>query len=236
MPLTRRYNRPVKRWTSRILTAFCTLFLLAILCVWLRGYWIADHWEVRFIRDYRSPGDIYPIETTIRVASNTGGLGVLIERQHWIGNTVNRWIDPRKTPFESTWTELRPIDPLFHQAYGRNPHVPGLPPPFTADVRESVESYGDKRELLGFGTSRSLAESPQGPYMRSHSFWAPTWSLALLFALLPLRRLTFFFRRRLRRSHGHCPICNYDLRSSPDRCPECGTPRPSSIRASCRSS
>jgi hypothetical protein len=40
--------------------------------------------------------------------------------------------------------------------------------------------------------------------------------------ILPLQRLPSLWRSRLRRRQGRCGKCGYDLRFSPDRCPECG--------------
>lgn len=45
-------------------------------------------------------------------------------------------------------------------------------------------------------------------------------------ALLPGLFLIGAVRRRRRPEPGHCAICGYDLRATPDRCPECGTPVP----------
>jgi len=47
---------------------------------------------------------------------------------------------------------------------------------------------------------------------------------ALVFALLPGLALirSFFIARRKRRSRGLCAGCGYDLRVTPERCPECG--------------
>jgi hypothetical protein len=70
----------------------------------------------------------------------------------------------------------------------------------------------------------------------SGTFWAfryltvPYWLVTSLFALLPIA-WGFHLRRRLRiRSRlkrGLCPSCGYDLRSSTNRCPECGALTPS---------
>jgi hypothetical protein len=51
----------------------------------------------------------------------------------------------------------------------------------------------------------------------------PLWFLALLFAILPALHLRAAMRSRILRRAGHCPRCGYDLRATPDRCPECGT-------------
>lgn len=45
----------------------------------------------------------------------------------------------------------------------------------------------------------------------------------VLAALLPCAMLAAWLRRRRRAAKGHCQECGYDLRASPDRCPECGT-------------
>jgi hypothetical protein len=50
----------------------------------------------------------------------------------------------------------------------------------------------------------------------------PHWFLALLFAILPAFRLLSILRTRRLNRLGICPRCGYDLRATPDRCPECG--------------
>jgi hypothetical protein len=50
----------------------------------------------------------------------------------------------------------------------------------------------------------------------------PHWFLALLFAILPALRLRSILRTRRQNRIGLCQHCGYDLRASPDRCPECG--------------
>jgi hypothetical protein len=46
----------------------------------------------------------------------------------------------------------------------------------------------------------------------------PLWFLVCLSAVLPMLRAL----RRKRKLPGLCPACGYDLRASPERCPECG--------------
>ncbi|HEY8665719.1 MAG TPA: hypothetical protein VIL86_03595 [Tepidisphaeraceae bacterium] len=70
-----------------------------------------------------------------------------------------------------------------------------------------------------------------GGYLRLAGALTPYWLVVALTAPLPLLwAASNIFnareRRRLARV-GLCPVCGYDLRATPARCPECGTPAPS---------
>ena len=47
---------------------------------------------------------------------------------------------------------------------------------------------------------------------------------AMVFAIAPVLMLMAFTRRRREKMKGCCVVCGYDLRATPQRCPECGTP------------
>jgi len=58
-----------------------------------------------------------------------------------------------------------------------------------------------------------------------HSFRVlslPYWPPIILFAIAPLLWIRAEVRRRRRLASMQCPHCGYDLRATPDRCPECG--------------
>jgi hypothetical protein len=55
----------------------------------------------------------------------------------------------------------------------------------------------------------------------------PYWATVLALAVLPTCRVTLprvrrWLERRRRDCVGRCGYCGYDLRATPDRCPECG--------------
>ena len=51
---------------------------------------------------------------------------------------------------------------------------------------------------------------------------APIWAVFLLMGLIPARNLGMLIAYRRRARAGACCSCGYDLRATPERCPECG--------------
>ena len=98
---------------------------------------------------------------------------------------------------------------------------------FFVSVRSTIadaDSVGEHYQNLNGARVVSVAGlwwvSFEGPSISFHSALIPHWQLVVLTAAAPVVRLV----RSLRRPRGLCRSCGYDLRASPDRCPECGTP------------
>jgi len=51
---------------------------------------------------------------------------------------------------------------------------------------------------------------------------APAWAMIIALLILPGFKLRTLIRRGRRIADGKCVRCGYDLRASPERCPECG--------------
>jgi len=84
-------------------------------------------------------------------------------------------------------------------------------------------------QFLGFSYRRSSQPAGAGTMTSSWTITVPHWfGIATSCGLMiwPIMR-----SRRMRKAvlAGCCVKCGYDLRASPDRCPECGEVRPSQL-------
>jgi hypothetical protein len=73
--------------------------------------------------------------------------------------------------------------------------------------------------FLGFRYAHTFGEK-YAPGLRRWYVCVPFYAVVLVTAALPA--LWLRNRLRTRRVTGLCPVCGYDLRATPGRCPECG--------------
>lgn len=148
------------------------------------------------------------------------GLIVLIIdlRSYWVADRLG-W---RSSSVETTHGE-------FHFSYMS--YTPGSGyAPGTGWAYSTSAPRGHKAKSL-WGVQPALAEYGfaytiiTDPRFRSFHMMVPLWFIALIFAILPASWLSRYrrpWRRERRRAAGLCVRCGYDIRATPERCPECG--------------
>jgi hypothetical protein len=108
----------------------------------------------------------------------------------------------------------------------------GPPRAFTAAETNAYRPASPTFSFAGFRAQPGFRAEYTIQYGQVYT--VPFWFLSLVFGVLPgaWARMRWRQWRRARlarlRQAGVCPSCGYDLRASPDQCPECGTPARSS--------
>jgi hypothetical protein len=137
-------------------------------------------------------------------------------------NDEKRWMSPFQLPTDRSYTELC----LITEGGGISLGVLTIT---QARDWSYIEFYSDStppRQYAGGYDSRRLGFSDESLKFdggSSYAIVAPAWFWTIMTAILPA---IWIIRRLRRRRPGTCIKCGYDLRATPDRCPECGTTQP----------
>jgi hypothetical protein len=191
--------RRLGRILFNTLMGLSLLLCLASVALCVRSYWVGDqlYWSRWTSAGMpASPGTLRMHETAVFLVSGRGGLAVEFRIQEV------QWQSGERAHNQVPGTE-------FLRSANDKPEYPDAKPVDTVWRR------------LGFG--HWSATYGLGYTATSRRLWAPAWFVAAMFTLWPAAWMLSRARARRRARRGLCPACGYDLRATPERCPECGT-------------
>ncbi len=198
---------PMRRLARRLFT-LCSAVSL-VLCVAAAVLWVRSYWKADLITRWYGPVStlqLVPVFGSVQTAS------ARVEVTHCCG-----------------WVSVRQCEPSF-KVFGPDPKIPasrwehGNPSPVDSARARLAQRYSWSQlgpppqgwTLMGL---RYVPQQSDG----TRELFVPDWAVVLVTAVLPTFWLVAHVRKSRRRVTGRCVRCGYDLRASPERCPECGT-------------
>jgi hypothetical protein len=188
---------------ARHLFTFCSAVSL-LLCVAVCVLWAASHWRVLSVGRFqwmapRVASDyIGRLENDLTIEVRSGRLGVNYE--YGVYDTV---LDGKR---RVQWSLDSDSDGFVVWRY--------------AQRVDEMRGWRRATGVAGIEYERDADDAPHNPKVR-----VPLAYVSVVLGALPAGRAWSWLRRRRRdagRERGRCARCGYDLRASPDRCPECG--------------
>jgi hypothetical protein len=161
-----------------------------------------------------------------------GGTCVMWARSYWRDDLIG---------YDSEWTQMRPrayrrmewgffsnrgrfgfASVVIYDATAHEANTVPVPHPITWESFPAVRfpPFGPPTWYRDFGFSLSSLRGVR-PSRWELMLEFPHWVVVAFFAIPPSARACFRLRGR-RPGHQSCRACGYDLRATPERCPECG--------------
>jgi hypothetical protein len=176
-----------------LLSNLSLLLCLASAALWIHSYYATD--AINFGRPKIQTNRIYDHLNSHTIRAFSGRIGYGFQDDYLYVNLIQ---DPHGVPYDPGFSGIHsyPSGISFDTRFMKGWHYAGFEY-YSSPSAAPLKEIGERVIIF------------------------PIWPIVILTALLPLIRL----RRRLRRPApaGFCSTCGYDLRATPDKCPECGT-------------
>jgi hypothetical protein len=198
--------RRFRSWTLFVLAAGSFLLLIPTTALLIRSFKLTD--DVQILRE----NPVNPTTDYMDIYRFSAGLGAISFERGRMQQKFNNATAAAQFHKQSGFV----YDNKYHVIWC----------PFFRPMHGGVIRSPNSHRFLGFHW-RAVGHDVNDPFGGGFDITVPLAALMILFGFLPFVLIRKWIASRVRFQGGRCSICGYDLRASPDRCPECGTAVPS---------